>query len=470
MAYQAPLPAGSTPSYWQNEATKLQAHVAPKSLDQLPDASDIVIIGGGYAGVAIAYHLLKSDAPPKSVLLLEARQICSGATGRNGGHLRPDLLMAPSNLQERVNSEAATELMQFELGHIQAIRDLVKEEGIECDLVEATNLTVLTTPAQVDRIKSKYEKLRNDPLIDQEVLDQVELYVGDDAPRRTGVIGAKGYFAMPAGRLSAYKLLMGLFTRCLDLGLQYKSHTPIKKFEKGESGDWILTTESGAQVKAGKIVFATNAYTSALLPEYSKAIIPCKGFACRITAPEGKKLPELPSSSMVMMEVNPKTQDTGYNYMIQLNDTSIVIGGAHHMYGDEDLEGWYQNTDDSKPILGAKKLFEEDYMQKTFLGWEETGARLNYGWTGIMGYSADSRPHIGLVPGEENAFILAGFNGHGMPLIFQSAKGVSDMITQDIGYEQSKLPRTFKTTVERLGSTTDDILAGRGIKTQTTSS
>lgn len=48
--------------------------------------SDVVIIGAGYAGVATAYNLVKSGSVGKelSVTVLEARSVCSGATGRNG--------------------------------------------------------------------------------------------------------------------------------------------------------------------------------------------------------------------------------------------------------------------------------------------------------------------------------------------------------------------------------------------------
>lgn len=59
-----------------------------RSTPDLPPQSDIVIIGGGYSGVTLAYYLLKQLAEQgdktTTITLLEARQICSGATGRNG--------------------------------------------------------------------------------------------------------------------------------------------------------------------------------------------------------------------------------------------------------------------------------------------------------------------------------------------------------------------------------------------------
>lgn len=69
-------------SFWQSEPGKFDNW---RSSELLPAEVDIVIIGGGYSGAAIATHILADSASrDKSVLVLEARGLCSGATGRNG--------------------------------------------------------------------------------------------------------------------------------------------------------------------------------------------------------------------------------------------------------------------------------------------------------------------------------------------------------------------------------------------------
>jgi hypothetical protein len=69
-----------TTSYWQDPPDAIANH---RTTPDLPSSADTVIIGSGITGAAVAWNLLQSQNPG-SILMLEARQACSGATGRNG--------------------------------------------------------------------------------------------------------------------------------------------------------------------------------------------------------------------------------------------------------------------------------------------------------------------------------------------------------------------------------------------------
>lgn len=78
-----PVPKATEP-FWQQQLHELDDH---RSTDRLPEAADIVVIGAGYAGVSTAYHLLQRPERAirkPTIVILEARGACSGATGRNG--------------------------------------------------------------------------------------------------------------------------------------------------------------------------------------------------------------------------------------------------------------------------------------------------------------------------------------------------------------------------------------------------
>lgn len=211
--------------------------------------------------------------------------------------------------------------------------------------------------------------------------------------------------------------------------------------------------------KASKIIHASNAYVSHLLPQYAKNIVPCKGICCRIVVPEGTTAPLLNNSY-----IN-RTVDNNLSYLIPRYDGSIIVGGASALFRPHRSQ-WYNNVDDSVLIDSAKSYYE-NYMQDTYRGWEHSGAKVDSIWTGVMGYSYDSNPHIGEVPGEKGQFVLAGFNGHGMPVVWLGAKGLAEMVFGDKPFEESGMPRLFKTTQARIdralnGSEEDGDIVGSG--------
>lgn len=203
----------------------------------------------------------------------------------------------------------------------------------------------------------------------------------------------------------------------------------------------MIETSRGI-MRAGKVIYANNGYTSGLLPEYEKNIIPCKGICCRLTVPEGATAPLLNDSY-----IN-RTKDNTLSYLIPRPDGSIVVGGAAAVFKPF-RDQWYNNVDDSILIESAKDYYT-DYMQKTYRGWENSGAKVDQIWTGVMGYSYDSHPHIGSVPNKSNQFILAGFNGHGMPVIWLAAREIAKMVSLDVSFEQTMLPRLFETSQQRI--------------------
>lgn len=77
--------SNSTESFWRTELHPLDSH---RSTPTLPEQVDVAVVGAGYAGASIVYNILKKckdqGISPPSIVILEAREACSGATGRNG--------------------------------------------------------------------------------------------------------------------------------------------------------------------------------------------------------------------------------------------------------------------------------------------------------------------------------------------------------------------------------------------------
>ncbi|KAF8152827.1 hypothetical protein K438DRAFT_1987693 [Mycena galopus ATCC 62051] len=116
-------------SYWLEPPSPLNARPASPPL---PDYADIVIIGSGIAGAAIARTLLDSSdrEQPLRVVMLEGRDFCSGATGRNGGHISPNTYQDYSELAAKYGPSAAREIIRFRLPHIPALLEVAADEGL----------------------------------------------------------------------------------------------------------------------------------------------------------------------------------------------------------------------------------------------------------------------------------------------------------------------------------------------------
>ncbi|OHW89908.1 FAD dependent oxidoreductase [Colletotrichum incanum] len=445
----SPLPvSNSTTSFWRTTPHPLDDH---RSTPELPSQVDIAVIGAGYAGVATVYHILDQcmarGVSPPNIVILEARQACSGATGRNGGHLKPDPYNRPSSLVSTHGIEAATECAEFEARNLPAVKSVIEAEGIDCDFVLTRAVDALMSDAICHRMKSGVDMLRKNGV---SVMKDVYYADGAEAEQLSGVKGVKGCLSYTAGHLFPYKLILHLLFKALDAGVNLQTHTPVKAVTETPDEDGYLTlTTSRGKVRATKIVYATNGYTSSLLPEFVDKIVPVRGVCSHIT-PGKSPAPLLPHSYII------RWSDTEYEYLIPKLDGSIVVGGARSAYY-HDLPSWYNNVNDDQLIESAKTHFD-GYMQRVFHGWEDSGAHTSKVWTGIMGYSSDGLPHIGVVPGRQNQFIIAGFNGHGMPQIFLSAKGVASMMMEQLSYKNTGIPRIYEATQERLDSSKNTIL------------
>ncbi|KAJ5907217.1 uncharacterized protein N7473_004133 [Penicillium subrubescens] len=439
--------AGYTQSFWRTDLDPLDSH---RSTPDLPKETDILIIGGGYAGASAAYHLFPEDqqgTPPK-VALLEARELCSGATGRNGGHLRPDLYSMTATYTQRYGIEAAVEVVRFEISHMKELENLVRKENIECDLTFTRSYDIYLDADQLATAKSFYNFLVDQGL---DFIDDVKYLSKEDAQGTTKVRDAQGGFSFSAGHLWPYKLIAGLLRIAVSRGLNLQTNTMVTEIGQTRTpeGLWPVTTDRGI-IYARKIILATNAFTSALASEYSKAIVPCKGLCTHIEAAPGAPYQQLPETYAIRLGSG------AFIYQISRKDGSIIVGGAQYTYKDAQ-EQWHNNPDDGTLIKNVENYFD-GYMQRTFFGWEDSQATVTHKWTGVMGYSADSLPHIGGIPGKPGQFIAAGFNGHGMPVVFLCGKAIAQMAQQSVSFQETGLPKLFETSAARLDPVYDDTL------------
>jgi glycine/D-amino acid oxidase-like deaminating enzyme len=124
--------ANPTSSFWLRSP---HPDIAKSQSAELPQEAEVVIIGSGVTGTSIAKTLLTSRKLPRgtpsrpAVVIVEARDVCSGATGRNGGHIL-DTGEEFADLEAAHRLDAAKKIMKFRLAHLNEMLRVAEVYGL----------------------------------------------------------------------------------------------------------------------------------------------------------------------------------------------------------------------------------------------------------------------------------------------------------------------------------------------------
>ncbi|KAJ7627132.1 DAO-domain-containing protein [Roridomyces roridus] len=444
-----PIPDGMSLSHWLQgvRASPLLDH---RTTQDLPTAADVVVIGSGMSGTLIAYELLKRPNPPKNVVVLEARELCSGATGRNAGHCKPDQYRGFTRYAKMFGEEQAKKLLEHEFNTWRKLVEFVQQEKVDCDLWVGDTLDVAMSPEVAHKIGAVFQAYK----ACGGKVDHIN-YISDpvEAEKISRLKGAQAVWSWKASTFYPWKLVAHIMQLCLDKGLNLQTWTPVSSVTPSASvGLWSVHTPRGV-ISTPTVVYATNAYTSGVLPSFASYIQPTAHMCNKVIPPRtfagGRALQ---NSYAVMAEgggtytINPRCTADGI----------LLFGGDGpnqrklKEYLAEDPPRLFDDSlSDFQPITDAVT----DLTSTTFDGWTEglgaPGVGNVYAWSGIIGNSADSLPFIGPVPNLPGQWICAGFHGHGMPHIFSCAPGLVTLMRGGM-WTETGLPECLQLTTERL--------------------
>lgn len=175
--------------------------------------------------------------------------------------------------------------------------------------------------------------------------------------------------------------------------MNVQTNTPVRSVT-GEGHNWSVNIDRGS-VKADKVVYATNAFTSTLLPEFVDRITPFRGQVCTkyigIVTLRAQAIPQcsavVPTKAfsgpnMLTSTYSLRYGAEDYDYMIQRpKDGMVIIGGGRWKVPIEDLVGC---TDDSTKLPVLTEHLRAS-MKTHMEGWgdEALGEGLLCDWTGM---------------------------------------------------------------------------------------
>ncbi|KAM3505027.1 hypothetical protein MY11210_008127 [Beauveria gryllotalpidicola] len=441
---QAELPTPeSTHSYWHRDPSP--ALLGHRTTDKLPEQADVVVVGSGITGAFAARELVDGG---RDVLMLEAREACWGATGRNGGHCHPIIVITKPNVA------------QFELDNYFFLRDLVSAHQVPCDWKSTGAVCRLATEDEAEAARENVRLLRR---YHPSLADKVR-YVEDQRElTELRVPGARAAVLHPhAAKLWPYKLVAWVLETLLGknesarprhVKFNLQTTTPVTRLQR-HGGSWVLHTPRG-QVVAKQVLLATNGYTSHLLPRMTGLIQPTRGQVSALRPPPAGHTP-------LRRTYIWSTADGADDYLVQRDDDDVLIFGGERA-GDAELRSHTSRDDVLDDEISARLRRGLHEVIELRPGKEEADElRTTYEWTGIMGYSRDGHPWVGQVPevlgGEEGGlYVSAGYTGHGMPAAARSGAAAARMMLGR-GAGDVKLPHEFAISEQRVKEATKVVL------------
>jgi glycine/D-amino acid oxidase-like deaminating enzyme len=364
--------------------------------------ADFVIVGGGLTGTRTALGLAEHGA---KVVLLEARTIGWGASGRSGGQCNPIWRKTPDMLAQLLGDSQATRLIETTLKSADALFGDIEKYGISCD-GEQTGWVQAAhhRPAQTDL--EHLAQAWNAAGANIDILDA--------AQTRTAT-GSELYdfalFHPRGGHVQPLSLTRGFARTAVKFGATLFENSPVQAVTR--TGDkWTVTTPNGA-VRTGQVILTTNAYSDNLWPKLRQTFLP------------------MVSISLATAPLSDNLQKTVLPNAVTISDTRRAIYYARYDRDRRLVFGCVGSTEDAAVLGGIKRL--KGGLNKVFP--QLNDIEIETTWGGSIAVTPEMMPHLH----EPEPGILAalGFSGRGIAMTSVMAR---TLVRKALGASNDSLP------------------------------
>jgi glycine/D-amino acid oxidase-like deaminating enzyme len=408
------MPEEETP-FWQLQPGSLAGF---RSSPNLPDEVDLLIIGAGLTGASAAYHSIPLVRAGQRVVVIDMGDPASQASGRNGGNfeLIPENFLGPyeglvrerykyleavypsldeQTLTTQANRQARL-ILEFGKRNSARFSRIVTEEGIQCDYSPHGWLRIAETAEEEEALRGEVALVGDEALL-----------VHWSKEKIFQELGLRSYFggrcAPKSGNYHPHKFVSGVLEKALERGVCLYTRVRVDSVVTGAGPDPIVCTSEG-DIRARRVILATNAFTSHLFPELEK--IEC--YQSQIMNLEHVE------NRLKGMTVTEKKGDLYYNFPLsrQYVDDQGVRRGMLHVGGGLDRPAPSpEDLQRSPTVLGLVKAGTDRRFPDT------RGQPPSRVWTGPMAFTPDRLPVIGFLrrsgANPQSLIVAAGFNGYG---------------------------------------------------------
>jgi glycine/D-amino acid oxidase-like deaminating enzyme len=232
-----------------------------------PVEADLLVIGGGFAGLSTALHAAEAGL---SVVLVEAHRIAWGASGRNAGFVVPNFAKVDPDDIRAAHGAAGDRLVAMAAGSGDLVFDLIRRHAIDCDAQQTGWIQPAHAGAALAKAQSRVRQWTANGR-------PVELLDANCVTALTGVSGwCGGWIDWSGGVLNPVGYARGLAAAASGAGARLHEQSPVIGLQR-QGPDWLATTPRG-DVKARRVILATNAYVGRLWPRLAQSFFPLRVF------------------------------------------------------------------------------------------------------------------------------------------------------------------------------------------------
>ncbi len=363
-----------------------------------PRSADIAIIGGGLTGVSTAWHLQQRH-PDLGIVLLEARALGHGASGRNGGqvlHWVNGVTPATPEALRRIH-----DVTQFGIDLAEQLADRYAPPGT---FRRNGCLEVYTDPRRAEAAQARVEAWRAAGI------------AADFIPQSAlAIAGACGAILDPlAGRLNGLALLQAMRPALQGAGVAVYENTPVQRVRPGAE---VVLETPGGEVRARAVVLATNAYTPAL-GFFTNGILPLHSHVIA-TAP----LADAEWSRIGWGEWDGFSDDYDrIAYACRTPGGRLLFGGGGNPAYTYRFGGALAIAVDAADPAAR---FMHGLMTRYFPELAQT--KVAHRWAGPLAITLDRICSMGVGGAHQNIFHALGYSGHGVALALLAGRVLADL-------------------------------------------
>ncbi len=366
--------------------------------------ADLAIIGGGYTGISTAYHFSRRF-PNKRVVILEAKKLANGASGRNGGMVL-NWVYGMGDMSDETTAAVYSATKRT----IDSIDGIINEHKLDVSYRLDGCLEVFTDEQRAAAAEAEVAHLNS-------IGVPVQFLDAGQVREKLGLQGVHGaLFDASEGQLNGVQFIRELRPILEESGVEIYENTRVTKVEEGYT---IKVSTNGGLVKARAIVLATNGYTGKL-GYFRKAYFPLHSHVFATDTLSDEKLDQLGwhQTAGFSDDLN------RISYATRTKEGHVVFGGGSNIsYGYKFNNGtaWSGSAESKQPAF--------DDMHRTLNGYMPGFGMLprKYEWTGTLAISLRRNCSMGVRGDFKNVYYALGYSGHGVVAANMAGRVLTDI-------------------------------------------